>query len=85
MYHSIPACRKAALHNNEVDASVLRHDKRSIERTVTRHTRFSTECPADVLMEDLFAERGSIEFFNETMENHDDPYENYFSFDVLRQ
>ncbi|KAL7488975.1 hypothetical protein ACHAW6_014560 [Cyclotella cf. meneghiniana] len=84
MYHSIPACRKAALHNNEVDESVLRHDNRSIERKAIRQTRVSMECPADVLMEDILAENDNIEFCNETMDIYDDSYENYFSFDKSR-
>ena len=85
MYHSIPACRKAALHNNEVEVSVLIHDNRSIERKVIRQTRFSVECHADVLMDDLLAECDSIEFCNETTDNYDDSFEDYFSFDVLRR
>jgi hypothetical protein len=43
------------------------------------------ECHADVLMEDLLAECDSIGLCNETTENYDDSYENYFSFDVLRR
>jgi hypothetical protein len=85
MYHSIPACRKAALHNNEVDVSMIRHDNRSIDRKMKRQTRFSMECHADVLMDDLLAEYDNIELYNETTETDDDLYENYFSFDVLRR
>jgi hypothetical protein len=72
MYHSIPACRNAALHSKEVDVSVLRHGNRSIKRKVTRQTRISMECHADVIMEDIIAEHHSIELYNETTETDDD-------------
>ncbi|KAL7516776.1 hypothetical protein ACHAWX_001753 [Stephanocyclus meneghinianus] len=81
MYYSIPALRCAALHNKEVDMSMLRRDtsNRQIERKVTRKTRVSMECHAELILEQLSVEYESVHRPNETKDNHD-LYENLFSF-----
>jgi hypothetical protein len=82
MYYSIPALKSAALLNKEVDVSMLKRDtsNREFERKVTRKTRVSMECHADLILEQLSAEYENVHRPNETMDNHTDLYENLFSF-----
>jgi len=50
LYFSIPAVRRAAVHNKEVDLSSLRDSQAS---RVERRSRISFECHTDLLLEDL--------------------------------
>ena len=70
MYYSIPAIRRAVLHGKEVDSSEIfmpisdriprKTTDRSSKSQVTRQSRISFECYADVLLKDLMDNYNSV-------------------------